>query len=380
MSEPAVTPPAPVIRRGAEFDGLVLLPASARIDGRISGDVIASGLVWIGEAARVKARIQAEEVVVAGVIEGEVLARQRIELLATARVSGALRAPRLVLADGAFLEGRCQTDSIDDEAYLCKTCAAQSPAGRLGVRSAGCPCAGIHHRREILGSRTRRAPARDSARQHAGGRKVGPGANRSTRQRAVRNLGHRIASLVATAIAATVLCTASASAAEGGLVLVPDWTTTLPALILLFALLIVPVNALIFKPVFRVLDARADKIAGTRKRAEKLARDADASLASYEQSVRAVRDDAARDRKQRLERARSDYAARTASARAEAEQEVLRARADVGAALDEARASLRAQAEGLAAEALDEARASLRAQAEGLAAEAAARILGRPLS
>jgi cytoskeletal protein CcmA (bactofilin family) len=116
MSERSVTPPAPVIRRGAEFDGLVLLPASARIDGRVSGDVIASGLVWIGEAARVKARIQAEEVVVAGVIEGEVLARQRIELLATARVSGALRAPRLVLADGAFLEGRCQTDSIDDEA------------------------------------------------------------------------------------------------------------------------------------------------------------------------------------------------------------------------------------------------------------------------
>jgi F-type H+-transporting ATPase subunit b len=166
---------------------------------------------------------------------------------------------------------------------------------------------------------------------------------------------------VVTAIAATVVCTAGASAAEGGLVLVPDWKATLPALILLFALLIVPVNALIFKPVFRVLDARADKIAGTRRRAEKLARDADESLARYEQSVRAGRGDAERDRKQRLEEARSDYAARTASARAEAEQEVLRARTDVGAALDEARASLRAQA-------------------EGLAAEAAARILGRPLS
>lgn len=116
MPERALTPPAPVIRQGAEFEGLVLLPAPARIDGRVSGDVIASGLVWIGESARVKARIQAEEVVVAGVVEGDVLARERIQLLATAHVSGALRAPRLVLADGSFLEGHCQTDSVGAEA------------------------------------------------------------------------------------------------------------------------------------------------------------------------------------------------------------------------------------------------------------------------
>jgi cytoskeletal protein CcmA (bactofilin family) len=104
-----------VIRRGAEFDGLVLLPEAARIDGRLRGDVIASGLVWIGEAARVKARIQAAEVVVAGVVEGEVEASERIQLLATGRVSGALRAPRLVLADGSFLEGRCRTGCSDDK-------------------------------------------------------------------------------------------------------------------------------------------------------------------------------------------------------------------------------------------------------------------------
>ena len=162
-------------------------------------------------------------------------------------------------------------------------------------------------------------------------------------------------------MAATVLCVASASASEGGLVLVPDVKTTLPALILLFALLIIPVNLLIFRPIFRVLDARADKIAGTRERAEKLAHKADETLASYQQSVREVRDDAEGDRKQRLESARRDHAARTAEARDEAEREVVRARAEVAAALAESRTALRAQA-------------------EELAAEAAARVLGRALS
>jgi F-type H+-transporting ATPase subunit b len=162
-------------------------------------------------------------------------------------------------------------------------------------------------------------------------------------------------------MAATILCVASASASEGGLVLVPDVKTTLPALILLFALLIIPVNLLIFRPIFRVLDARADKIAGTRERAEKLARKADETLASYQQSIREVRDDAEGDRKQRLESARRDHAARTAEARDEAEREVVRARAEVAAALAESRTALRAQA-------------------EELAAEAAARVLGRALS
>lgn len=127
MADPAAAPPAPVIRRGAEFDGLVLLPEAARIDGRVCGEVIASGLVWIGEAARVKARIQAEEVVVAGVVEGEVRASERIQLLATGRVRGALRAPRLVLADGSFLEGRCRTGSVDDEATAEADSAPASP-------------------------------------------------------------------------------------------------------------------------------------------------------------------------------------------------------------------------------------------------------------
>jgi F-type H+-transporting ATPase subunit b len=159
----------------------------------------------------------------------------------------------------------------------------------------------------------------------------------------------------------TVLCASGAGAAEGGLVLVPEVRTILPALIVLFALLIIPVNLLIFRPIFRVLDARADKIEGTWKRAEKLEQDADATLARYEQSVREVREDSERDRKQQLETARRDHAARTADARAEAEREVVGARAEVAAALADARRSLRAEA-------------------EGLAVEAAARVLGRELS
>jgi cytoskeletal protein CcmA (bactofilin family) len=106
--------PPPILRRDAEFTGLVLLPRAARIDGRVFGTVLASGAVWIGETACVQARIEAEEVVVAGEVRGTVTARRRADLLASARLHGELHTPRLTLADGCFLEGRCRAGVAGD--------------------------------------------------------------------------------------------------------------------------------------------------------------------------------------------------------------------------------------------------------------------------
>ncbi len=98
-----------VLRSGARFEGLVALRAPGRIDGCVSGEVVASDLLWIGESARVNARIAAPEIVIAGEFDGEAEASGRIELLGTARVRATLDAQRLVLAEGSFFEGRCRT-------------------------------------------------------------------------------------------------------------------------------------------------------------------------------------------------------------------------------------------------------------------------------
>ncbi len=103
--------PAPpcVLRSGTRFEGLVALNAPGRIDGCVSGEVVASDLLWIGRSARVKARIVAPEIVIAGEFDGEAEASGRIELLETARVRATLDTQNLVLAEGSFFEGRCRT-------------------------------------------------------------------------------------------------------------------------------------------------------------------------------------------------------------------------------------------------------------------------------
>jgi len=149
-------------------------------------------------------------------------------------------------------------------------------------------------------------------------------------------------------------------ASDTNLVLLPDWTGLLPLLMLLFVALMFPANALLFKPIFRILDEREERTTGTRQRAGKIMRDAEQTLAKYELAVREVREEAERDRKSAVAEARSENAALTAAAREQAEREV-----------DNATREL--------AEALIEARQLMRGQAESLASEAAERVLGRPL-
>jgi F-type H+-transporting ATPase subunit b len=168
-----------------------------------------------------------------------------------------------------------------------------------------------------------------------------------------------IVAVVVLAIQASVL--AKPALASGDLELVPDFTGTLLVMLAGFVLLIFPLNALLFQPIFRALDERANRIAGARQRSEQLGRDADEVLGRYEAAIREARGESEAARQVSLEGAREEQAARTASARSEAERELERARAELSRSVDEARATLRSNA-------------------EQLAQAAAERVLGRVLS
>lgn len=108
---PAERPSTTLIGVGAAFDGLLTFSGAVRVDGHLSGRVVAEGRLEIGPEALVRADIEVDELIVAGDVQGDLRARQRLELRETARVIGILRAPRLALAPGCQFEGRCETAS-----------------------------------------------------------------------------------------------------------------------------------------------------------------------------------------------------------------------------------------------------------------------------
>jgi len=147
--------------------------------------------------------------------------------------------------------------------------------------------------------------------------------------------------------------------ASGSLELIPH-VPTLIALLIAFVILIFPLNALVFRPLFGVLDERASRIEGARRRATTLEAEAAEVMNRYREEVRSAREESEVARQSQLAEARSEQSSITADAKAEAESEVVRAREEIAGSIDEARVSLEGTADGLA-----------RAAAE--------RILGRPL-
>jgi cytoskeletal protein CcmA (bactofilin family) len=108
----------PVVPAGAVFEGTLAYRGSVRIDGRMAGEIVAAGTLEIGERAEVRARVEVDELLVAGRLEGDAVAKHRIELRPTARVIGDLRAPTLVLADGCRVQGRLETAPRGGETAL----------------------------------------------------------------------------------------------------------------------------------------------------------------------------------------------------------------------------------------------------------------------
>jgi cytoskeletal protein CcmA (bactofilin family) len=92
---------------GTEFLGELRFRDTYRIDGQLRGRIVSENTLVVGESARVQADIDCGVVSIRGQVQGHVIGRQRIELLAGARVTGTLVSPKLVIEDGAFFQGDC---------------------------------------------------------------------------------------------------------------------------------------------------------------------------------------------------------------------------------------------------------------------------------
>ena len=87
---------------GLTLTGELLSSADLLIDGTLDGQItVPEQQVTINLGARVKARVLARVVTIAGRFEGSVTATERVEIEHTAHVQGHVQSPSVVLMDGA---------------------------------------------------------------------------------------------------------------------------------------------------------------------------------------------------------------------------------------------------------------------------------------
>ena len=93
--------------QGTEFLGELRFRDTFRVDGRVKGKIVSDNTLIVGESGVVEAEIDCGVVSIRGTVTGRVAGRQRIELLAGAKVQGTLASPKLVIEEGAFFQGDC---------------------------------------------------------------------------------------------------------------------------------------------------------------------------------------------------------------------------------------------------------------------------------
>jgi cytoskeletal protein CcmA (bactofilin family) len=79
------------------------------IDGRVEGSIrFPNHRVTIGRSARVVAGIEAKEVVIIGMVEGNIECGDRLDIRSDATFTGDVTARRISIGDGALVKGRVE--------------------------------------------------------------------------------------------------------------------------------------------------------------------------------------------------------------------------------------------------------------------------------
>ncbi|MBS1982873.1 MAG: polymer-forming cytoskeletal protein [Bdellovibrionales bacterium] len=97
-----------LLGKGASFDGKLVFEGVVRIDGKFRGDIFTRDTLIIGSESRVEARIDADTVVVAGYVEGQIRATSRVEIQTTGYVRGSIQSPIFKIEEGGMFDGTTQ--------------------------------------------------------------------------------------------------------------------------------------------------------------------------------------------------------------------------------------------------------------------------------
>lgn len=124
-----------VIGPQAVVKGELQSSENVTIDGRVEGKVKCQALLTIGPTGDVRAEIDAKSVTVRGKVEGNCTASHRVEITETGKVFGNVRAPLIVVAEGAVFRGASEMSSKEEP----KAAAKPQPPPRAETPAASPP-------------------------------------------------------------------------------------------------------------------------------------------------------------------------------------------------------------------------------------------------
>jgi len=104
-----------ILGRGASFDGRLIFEGVVRIDGNFRGDIFTRDTLIVGPDSKIEAQIDADTVIVAGHVEGEIRATNRVEIHPSGYVRGSVQAPVFKIEEGGMFDGTTQMQATSQK-------------------------------------------------------------------------------------------------------------------------------------------------------------------------------------------------------------------------------------------------------------------------
>ena len=105
-SKVAATHGRNVLSSDVEIKGKVKFANDLVVDGLIEGEIVSDGSLTVGENARIKAEINTRSVVIYGKVHGNINVSDRVDIRANAELVGDIKAGTLSIEAGAIFVGK----------------------------------------------------------------------------------------------------------------------------------------------------------------------------------------------------------------------------------------------------------------------------------
>ncbi|MDR2395649.1 MAG: polymer-forming cytoskeletal protein [Endomicrobium sp.] len=96
-----------LIGENAVIEGSITTDKVIRIDGKITGNINAYGVI-VGQKAEITGDIETKNIIISGLIKGNINASETIEVLSQANIVGDIKANILSIAQGACFYGKSE--------------------------------------------------------------------------------------------------------------------------------------------------------------------------------------------------------------------------------------------------------------------------------
>jgi cytoskeletal protein CcmA (bactofilin family) len=105
-----------LLGKGSEFEGKLTFEGSVRVMGRFSGEIFSDDVLVVGEGAELHAEIDIGEIIIHGLVVGNIRAKRSVEIHAPGKVKGDITTPTLQIDRGVVFEGKCFMEGIAEGA------------------------------------------------------------------------------------------------------------------------------------------------------------------------------------------------------------------------------------------------------------------------